>query len=171
MQRWRKRKRWGKKGAPAGRRMMKNKANARAAATGKRRISLLLLQGSVDGGKDKGPNDRGLMVSDCDRHPPRWSTEATLLTQTLSPDCHQSLGCPSCNQQHPHHPHIPPPLPHPPSVYTCSLGTLKQSQMGPLFPQQAVDGTWEEGQSHNTCGALFYFAAKAKAKAKSPGFL
>lgn len=36
------------------RRMMKNKANASVAATGQRSISLLLLQGLVDGGKDKG---------------------------------------------------------------------------------------------------------------------
>lgn len=35
-------------------RMMKNKVNARAAATGQRSISLLLLKGLVDGGKDKG---------------------------------------------------------------------------------------------------------------------
>lgn len=45
-----------KKEEEAGReeRMMKNKANARVAATGQRGISLLLLQGLVDGGKDKG---------------------------------------------------------------------------------------------------------------------
>lgn len=34
--------------------MMKNKANARVAATGHRGISLILLQDLVDGGKDKG---------------------------------------------------------------------------------------------------------------------
>lgn len=58
---------------------------------------------------------------------------------TLSPNCLQSLGCPFSNHQHPN-------LPYPPasrttttplfanflSVYTWSLGNLKQRQMGPL---------------------------------------
>ncbi len=48
------RKRGGSRQGGEERRMMKNKANARVAATGQRSISFLLLQGLMDGGKDKG---------------------------------------------------------------------------------------------------------------------
>lgn len=63
----------------------------------------------------------------------------------------------------------------PPISSTASKLLIDRREMRPPIPgaHPAVTcrtGTGRREKSHITCGALFYFAAKAKAKAKSPGW-